>query len=164
MILLIYFSYPRKGLYILGIIIALIGEVLRIWATGHLRKNKEVTTTGPYAYVKNPLYLGTFLIMLGFCIIARNIYILGIGLAIFLFYYAPYKKKREADRLREIFGEKWDDYDKHVPDYIPKLTPYKNRGNNRWNAELVSKNSEIGTLAAVIAGILLIGLKFLWVG
>src|SRR5688572_3999794 len=97
-IVLIYFAKPdlTKAYFWLGLIPIALGQVVRIWAAGHLSKNKELTTTGPYAYVKNPLYVGTFLIMVGFGVIAQggryrewylnhaNWILLGLGLLIFV--------------------------------------------------------------------------------
>ncbi|MEK6576273.1 MAG: methyltransferase, partial [Nitrospirota bacterium] len=90
-LLLVLFANPDLKMYITGLSLIIAGELVRVWAAGHLRKNLEVTTTGPYAYVKNPLYLGTLFIMTGFSIMARNIYILAIGLMVFFFYYVPFK-------------------------------------------------------------------------
>ncbi|HUK57364.1 MAG TPA: isoprenylcysteine carboxylmethyltransferase family protein [Nitrospiria bacterium] len=163
LILLIFFARPTLSLFVPGLIFVLIGEALRVWAAGHLKKTKEVTTTGPYAYVKNPLYLGTLLILIGFCLMAQNMYLLIIGLAIFFVYYAPFKKKREGDRLREHFGRAWVDYDRAVPDYLPSLHPYPGRGSGRWEAKWFYENSEDGTALAVAVGILAIGLRF-WFG
>jgi len=91
---------------------------LRIWASGHLVKNKVLTVTGPYAYVKNPLYIGTFFGIVGTAFLTMgdptapawyfrymNWILLGVAVLAFIFYYIPYKKKREGNRLHDIFGE-----------------------------------------------------------
>ncbi len=168
-IVLVFFARPdlRKPYFWLGLVPIAAGQFIRFWAAGHLTKNKELTTTGPYAYVKNPLYIGTFLVMVGFCVIARgggrgtwyadnmNWLLLGAGVLGFLAYYVPYKKKREGDRLREIFGPAWGDYDRAVPDYFPRLTPYT-RGGKKWSWAAVCENSEQWTLLAEAAGVLAI--------
>lgn len=158
--LLLIFARPMLAWFLSGLAIVLIGEALRIWAAGHLKKTKEVTTTGPYAYVKNPLYLGTLLILIGFCLMARNPYLLLIGLAVFFVYYAPFKKKREGNRLREHFGQAWVDYDLAVPDYLPNIRPYAKRGTGRWDWKWFHENSEGGTALAVALGIIAISLRF----
>ncbi|MHC4607485.1 MAG: methyltransferase family protein [Planctomycetota bacterium] len=168
-IILIAFAEPdlaRPYIWI-GLALILPGEFIRVWAAGHLVKNKELTTSGPYAFVKNPLYIGTFLIMVGFCIMAKggnkgawyldnmNWILLGVSVVGFIIYYAPYKKKREGDRLRDIFGEAWDHYDKDVPDYFPKLTPYRrpDGGGGRWSFRAVCENSEQWTPLAIAIGV-----------
>ena len=162
LILLVIFARPVMVWFLPGLLLVVVGEALRVWAAGHLKKTKEVTTTGPYAYVKNPLYLGTLLILVGFCLIARNIPLLVIGLAIFFIYYAPFKKKREGQRLHEHFGRSWVDYDRAVPDYLPSLRPYAGRGTGRWEWKWFFENSEDGTFLAVALGILVLGLRF-WI-
>jgi len=160
-VLLIFYARPQGKFFIGGLTIILIGEAFRLWAAGHLSKNREVTTTGPYAYVKNPLYIGTFLIMIGFCLLARQWIILSVGLAVFFLYYAPFKTKREADRLRSIFGSLWDEYDRSVPDYIPRLSAYQKRGAHRWSWDRVVSNSEHKTALSTMTGIVALALRFL---
>ncbi|HIE65436.1 MAG: isoprenylcysteine carboxylmethyltransferase family protein [Nitrospira sp.] len=158
-VLLFVYGTVQPHLFFMGVALILIGEAGRLWAAGHLRKNREVTTTGPYAYVKNPLYIGTFLIMVGFCFLAGQWIILSVGLAVFFFYYAPFKKKREAARLKNIFGSLWDEYDRSVPDYFPRLSPYKNRGSHQWAWGRVVSNSEHQTAVMTLAGIVALGLR-----
>ncbi len=138
---------------------------IRLWAAGHLVKNKELTVTGPYAYVKNPLYIGTFLGMLGFAFVTMgdpeavwylrhlNWIVLGIGILLFVGYYVPYKKRREGNRLHDLFGEAWDHYDRSVPDYFPKMVRYERAGNARWSWAASCANSEQWTLPAVLVGL-----------
>ncbi len=137
-----------------GIILVGIGELVRIWAAGHLTKNKSLTTTGPYAYCKNPLYIGTFLISVGICLMAEtrnylNFAILGCFILFFLVYYTRRKKDVESKRLLEIFGDKWERYDKQVPDYFPRLVPYKDES-RQWSIRSALENSEHWTALAVI--------------
>ena len=148
------FLYAKPGplWFIFGAVITIIGEWLRLWAAGHLRKNKQLTTTGPYSYVKNPLYIGTLLITVGYSSMAMNIWIMVAGFIWFFIYYAPYKKKQENEKLIGSFGAAWTEFDKAVPDYLPRLSPYPGRGTNRWSWEVVKENSEHETAAAVFVG------------
>jgi len=145
----------------IGIMLIVLGEGIRIWAVGHLQKNEALTVTGPYAYVKNPLYIGSILITTGFCILADNIYLLAASTFMFCFHYIPYKKKVEGDRLKKIFGSQFEDYDQKVPDYIPRWVPYSSQ-KNRWRYGNFIENSEEGILLIVIAGILLILSRPFW--
>jgi protein-S-isoprenylcysteine O-methyltransferase Ste14 len=158
-VLLIVAAKPRLDFYALGLCLVVLGEGLRIWATGHLQKNQQVTTTGPYAYVKNPLYLGTFLIMVGFCWMANQLLLMAVGVGLFIFYYVPYKKRRESERLSKLFGQFWLDYETHVPDYLPRWTPYEHCGNARWNIQLFLNNSEHETLLVVLLAVVIMSLK-----
>ncbi len=148
-----------------GIAFLAIAVWIRLWAAGHLRKNKVLTVTGPYAYVKNPLYIGTFFGMIGFALVAIgdaghpwyfryfNWMTLGAGVLVFVAYYIPYKKKREGDRLHDIFGEPWDHYDASVPDYFPKFTRYERAANDPWSGSATCDNSEQWTAPMILVGL-----------
>jgi protein-S-isoprenylcysteine O-methyltransferase Ste14 len=153
--LLVVFAHPNPTGTVIGILLIAMGEAIRIWAAGHLQKNEALTVTGPYAYVKNPLYIGSVLISSGFCILADNVYLLAALMFAFCFHYIPYKKKVEGDRLRRIFGERFDDYDEKVPEYIPRLTRYSDE-RVRWRFSCFIKNSEEGIFLLILLGVVLI--------
>jgi protein-S-isoprenylcysteine O-methyltransferase Ste14 len=159
-VLLVVFARPTRLSLGLGLAIICVGEALRFWAAGHLQKNEVLTTTGPYAYVKHPLYIGTILITMGFCIMADNIYILAAALLAFSFYYLPHKNKVEDERMRRLFGESYADYAEKVPDYLPRLSPY-GRSKGRWRWKTFIENSEEGIMALEAVGVFLIGMR-LW--
>ncbi len=166
-LLVFLLATPVRPLFIAGTIVALLGAGLRLWACGHLRKNQTVVQSGPYAHVKNPLYLGTFLIMLGVVTAGTDptgrsrfliTLLLPFFLGVFFFYYLPYKFAVEADRLRRRFGVEWDRYDREVPDFIPRLTPYRGSGGT-FSGRLVVENSEVSALVFLLAALLLLFLR-----
>jgi protein-S-isoprenylcysteine O-methyltransferase Ste14 len=160
-VLLVIFADPNPAGIFIGVFLIAFGEGIRIWAAGHLQKNEILTVTGPYAYVKNPLYVGSILISAGFCILGDNIYLLAALMFAFCFHYIPYKKRIEGDRLRERFGARFDDYDQNVPEYIPKWTRYsEERASWRWRNFI--ENSEEGILLLNILGIALILSRPYW--
>ena len=159
--LLVILAKPYFMGIVIGIILISLGEGIRIWAAGHLQKNESLTVTGPYAYVKNPLYIGSILITIGFCILADNIYFLAAATLAFCFHYIPYKKRVEGDRLRKIFGSQFEDYDQKVPDYIPRRTPYSTQ-KNPWRFRDFVENSEEGIVLLNVIGILLILSRPYW--
>jgi protein-S-isoprenylcysteine O-methyltransferase Ste14 len=160
-ILLLLFAKPEPIGIVVGMFLIVLGEGIRIWAAGHLQKNDLLTVTGPYAYVKNPLYIGTILITAGFCIFADNIYMLAAATFAFCFHYIPYKKKVEGDRLKKIFGSQYIAYDEKVPEYVPRWTRYSNE-KGRWRFKNFLENSEEGILLIIIAGIILILSRPYW--
>ena len=160
-LLLVIFAKPHFSGIVIGLVLIGLGEFIRIWAAGHLQKNEILTVTGPYAYVKNPLYIGTILITTGFCILADNIYLLVASTFIFCFHYIPYKKKVEGDRLEKIFGSRFEDYDQKVPEYLPRWKPYSNEKAS-WRFKYFIENSEEGILLILFAGILLILSRPYW--
>jgi protein-S-isoprenylcysteine O-methyltransferase Ste14 len=163
---LMVLARPEPAWLIAGAVPVLLGELLRLWAAGHLEKNKKLTVTGPYAHVKNPLYLGTFLIMAGFCGMAParwgvNWAVLAVGILLFVAAYAPRKMRVEYGRLRERFGEAFEAYDRAVPDYVPRLTPYRG-GTDRWRFDLVLENSEHWVALVVLLGAGALVAKWAW--
>jgi protein-S-isoprenylcysteine O-methyltransferase Ste14 len=122
--ILFLLSRPRPLTLLVGGAIALPGLALRAWGTGHLRKNDALATTGPFAYTRNPLYLGSFLMGVGFTI-ASGRFVLGLLFAaLFLGIYVPVMRVESAT-LAKLFGESYQQYVKAVPLFLPRLSPYR---------------------------------------
>ena len=159
--LFLCWSRPLPWSLLIGTPLLLLGEAVRIWGTGHLRKNEAVISSGPYAFIRDPLYLGTLLITSGFCIAARTHELLILVWAVFFFYYMPYKVRREGDRLSRRFGAAYDAYRAKVFALFPRLPPYRGAdAGARWSAALVRENSEVGTAVAVVVIFVLLVLKW----
>jgi len=131
------FGKPSRSSIGLGVPLALAGEALRCWAVGYsgvtTRSDQVVapalTTAGPYAYVRNPLYIGNFLTALGFTIAfggglpaPQRFALAAFGLGTMLAVYAAIVPLEEA-YLRETFGPEFDAYVERVPRIVPQLTP-----------------------------------------
>jgi protein-S-isoprenylcysteine O-methyltransferase Ste14 len=122
--LFILLARPRPLTLAIGGGVAIVGLALRAWAAGHIRKNAALATSGPYAYTRNPLYLGSFLLGLGFTV-ASSRWPLGIIFAaLFLGIYLPVMRV-EAATLAEMFGEDYRRYASAVPLFFPRLIPYR---------------------------------------
>ena len=119
----LWWARPTWISILAGSAIILPGVILRALASGHIRKNAELATAGPYAYTRNPLYLGSVLIALGFIVAARNWWIGAGAAAMFLFIYVPVIRAEEA-YLRSTFPE-YAGYAGRVPRLLPRLTPYR---------------------------------------
>jgi protein-S-isoprenylcysteine O-methyltransferase Ste14 len=120
--LFILLARPRPTTMVVGAAVSLIGLVLRAWASGHIRKNLALATSGPFAHTRNPLYLGSFLLGLGFTI-GSGRWVLGILFAaLFLGIYLPVLRV-ESSTLAEIFGDSYQRYARAVPLFFPRLTP-----------------------------------------
>src|SRR6202008_3258488 len=72
-ILALVLADPTWGSWRLGLVVAAVGEAIRVWASGHLAKGREVTRSGPYRFSRHPLYAGSFLLGIGFCVAASNL-------------------------------------------------------------------------------------------
>jgi protein-S-isoprenylcysteine O-methyltransferase Ste14 len=131
---LFLFGRPTILTLVIGFIISMGGELIRIWgvsyAGGETRTTKvgasNLVTQGPYAYLRNPLYAGNLLIYFGISIMANSLFpylqIIGI-LYFYLQYY--YIILEEEDFLKKKFKDKYEDYIKSVNRFIPKFTPYE---------------------------------------
>ncbi|HEV2883862.1 MAG TPA: isoprenylcysteine carboxylmethyltransferase family protein [Pyrinomonadaceae bacterium] len=122
--LFLLFARPRPVTLAVGALVSLFGLLLRAWAAGHIRKNSELATSGPYAYTRNPLYLGSFLLGLGFSIGAGR-WLLGLLFAVlFLGIYFPVMRVESAT-MAQLFGDAFARYAKAVPLFFPRLTPHR---------------------------------------
>ncbi|MDE2221844.1 MAG: hypothetical protein KGK03_02110 [Candidatus Omnitrophica bacterium] len=111
----------------IGFIIA--GTVLRLWSNGYAIKNDKLTTSGPYAFVRNPLYVGTFLIAAGFMLVLKSnppVIEHAAGLLLLLALSFQYYRtiNGEQGMLAAKFKDAYIDYCRHVPAMLPSLIPY----------------------------------------
>ena len=113
---------PSRASLIAGILIVIPGLMIRGLASGHVQKDKEVTTSGPYAYTRNPLYLGSLMMAAGFAVAARNWWIVVIMLLMFGLIYIPVIAGEER-YLRSTFPG-YEEYSRHVPRMLPRLTRF----------------------------------------
>jgi protein-S-isoprenylcysteine O-methyltransferase Ste14 len=155
--LYLWWARPTWTSLLIGIAIVAAGTVLRALASGHIRKNAELATTGPYAYTRNPLYLGSVLMAAGFIVAARNWWIALGAAAMFVFIYVPVIKAEEA-YLRSAFPD-YPGYAGRVPRLLPRLTPYRAQagaeaGPRHFSAELYLRHREYN---AALGSILMIG-------
>jgi len=160
-----YLSKPNPSSLIIGGIIVFLGQAVRVWAGGHLMRNQEITTSGPYAYLRDPFYLGRLLLMIGFCIMAWGYawIVLIIGLLVFFANYIPRKYKKEMKRLENIFGQEYKDYASYARSLIPRIKPYPKAKNRPWSPALFFKENQehYFVLGTLIFAVLVIG-KYLY--
>jgi protein-S-isoprenylcysteine O-methyltransferase Ste14 len=144
---------------LIGSVLIIPGLVIRALASGHVQKNERLATTGPYAYTRNPLYLGSLILAVGFALSARNWWI-GAGLIlIFLVIYLPVIRGEEAF-LGEHFPE-FAEYTRQVPRLLPRLNSLSPSGTFSW--DLYWKHREYSaTLGSVVLMAALMA-KLLWV-
>ncbi|MFZ0734296.1 MAG: isoprenylcysteine carboxylmethyltransferase family protein [Candidatus Sulfotelmatobacter sp.] len=120
-VLYFWLARPTWKFLALGAIFIVPGLLVRALASGHVRKNEALATSGPYAYTRNPLYLGSLLIGIGFAIAARSWWIGGALVVMFFAIYMPVIRSEETF-LRERFPE-FDDYARRVPRMLPRIVP-----------------------------------------
>jgi protein-S-isoprenylcysteine O-methyltransferase Ste14 len=114
---------PTPLTLIVGAAVAFAGLLVRAWAAGHIVKNDRLATTGPYAHTRNPLYFGSFLIAAGFAIAAHWSLLLFV-IAFFVLIYGP-TIRDERVGIRARFPEAYDEWERHVPSFLPRPTPWR---------------------------------------
>jgi len=142
-------SRPSMRSLAWGIPVSVLGLALRAWATGHLAKNQRLATSGPYAFIRNPLYLGTLLVAAGLCVASRSVWLAALFAIVFLLVYMPVIALEEQ-HLASLFPQ-YADYAARVP----ALLPYRPRrpAAGRFRFELYRKNQEYQALAGFLAGV-----------
>jgi protein-S-isoprenylcysteine O-methyltransferase Ste14 len=123
-IAVVYFSRPTPLNILLGAIVGVGGLCLRAYAAGFLHKQEVLTVTGPYAYTRNPLYLGSAILALGAAIATRS-WISAVLLIVYFALFYSMVMQREANQLRTRHGASFEEYARIVPLFIPRLTATK---------------------------------------
>ncbi|MCC7340676.1 MAG: isoprenylcysteine carboxylmethyltransferase family protein [Bryobacterales bacterium] len=144
-----WFSAPTAESVLFGALLSLPGLLLRGWAAGHLRKDSTLTTSGPYAYIRNPLYAGTLIVAAGMAYAAREWPLAWIFGAVFLLVYLP-AISLEEQHLRKLFPG-FADYARRVP----LLVPYRGRipGKQRFAFTQYLYNREYEAAIGFLAGL-----------
>ncbi|MGA7925848.1 MAG: isoprenylcysteine carboxylmethyltransferase family protein [Candidatus Sulfotelmatobacter sp.] len=150
-----WLARPSWRSLMLGAIVVVLGLVIRALASGHVRKNESLATSGPYAYTRNPLYLGSLLIGLGFAVAAGSWWVGAALVVMFFAIYLPVIRDEEAF-LRRTFPE-FDEYARLVPRMFPRLPPHarvEKEASAGFSLELYLKhreyNAPLGALAMMV--------------
>lgn len=155
----VWLARPTELSILVGVIIALAGLTIRALASGHVQKNEVLATTGPYAYTRNPLYLGSIVIACGFVIAARSWWIALIAFIILFAIYLPVIRSEEAF-LRFRFPE-YDEYSRHVPRLFPRIRPHQSStGSFSWH--LYWRHREYNAALGVLGMTAILVAKLIW--
>jgi len=158
-ILVLWFARPTPRSLLWGAPLGLLGLFVRARAAGHLHKQEVLTVTGPYAYTRNPLYLGSAILTLGAAVAAHSWLSAGILCAYFALFYSIVMR-REEEELRQHHGAAFDEYAGAVPLFFPRLSPAKLSfaGAGSFSFAQYKKNHEY---QAAIGFLLLLGVLLL---
>lgn len=155
----VWLAQPTRISIVAGALVVLPGLLLRGLASGHVKKNEQLTTSGPYAYTRNPLYLGSLLLAAGFSIAARSWWIVGLALLMFGVIYIPVIAGEERF-LRTTFPE-FEDYARHVPRFFPRRTPHGSQP-GAFSSELYWKHREYQAVLGSVAVLAILIVKLVW--
>ncbi|HOQ67527.1 MAG TPA: isoprenylcysteine carboxylmethyltransferase family protein [Candidatus Atribacteria bacterium] len=167
-LVLFLFAHPHNPLFSWGIALMGLGEGLRVWGTGYIKNYRgpmqeaeKLTTAGPYAYLRNPLYLANGIIGTGIALLS------GLWWSIILFWFAFYLLyfpiiRAEESFLENKFGETYTAYARKVPRFLPHLLPYpERRGTFSWSVIEKKEIITLFTLGTIISLFYLRGFGFL---
>ncbi|HLZ14290.1 MAG TPA: isoprenylcysteine carboxylmethyltransferase family protein [Candidatus Acidoferrum sp.] len=160
-IIVLFFARPNGKSVAIGAVIGIVGLWLRAYAAGYLKKQEVLTTTGPYAFTRNPLYLGSAVLAGGAAYAMHSLIsdtVLGLYFAIV--YYIV--MRREESELRGHFGEAFENYARTVPLFFPRITPAKTAGSSPGAFSLAQYKKNHEYQATVGFFILLAVLLAIW--
>ncbi len=146
------------SLVVFGALLSVAGIAIRFWAGGYVKKDKELAVTGPYAYVRNPLYVGNVLIALGFCTLSGYAWSFAVFVILYLWLYIPSIRKEERT-LQKLFGEELVRYKENVRAMWPRLSPYQTASGN-WSGSQWVKNGEHIVNAGLVAALLILVFRY----
>lgn len=168
-----YFARPTPLLLALGGGVSVLGLALRAWAAGVIHKERALSTNGPYAFTRNPLYLGSLLLGLGVVTAGGRWVFAPLLLGFFAVVYGATARK-EMRILGERFGEAYAEYARSVPAFFPRLTPYRPRatsgeagenslvGGGSFTFERYWQNREFEALLGALAGFVVLALRWMF--
>ena len=158
-IVILLMGRPTWASLAIGLSLVAAGEAVRVWAAGYIRKCVEVTAGGPFGWVRNPLYLGSFLVTLGYCVMAGRPVLAAVVMLIFCVFHVA-AVFSEEQYLTCLFGAEFLAYCKAVPRFFPRGV--RHRGTERFSARLVFENREHVSVicAAVVAAVFALHILF----
>jgi hypothetical protein len=151
---------PTPGSLLLAAPVALLGEGLRVWASGHIEKQRSLATGGPYAYTRNPLYLGNLFLVAGAVVASASPWVALVAVVYVAAFY-PGNLKQEARFLAGKFGDDYAAWAAEVPLLLPRLTPAGPRATSfSWSRVLANREWEAALIVPGTA-VLLLGVYWL---
>jgi protein-S-isoprenylcysteine O-methyltransferase Ste14 len=158
--LYLWLANPLVISILFGAAFVIPGLLIRAFASGHVEKNQRLATSGPYAYTRNPLYLGSLIIGVGFAIVARSIGIAIILVLMFVTIYLPVIRAEEA-YLAQHFPE-FAEYARRVPRLMPDPRPtVRSQGAFSW--DLYRKHREYNATLGAMAMMGALMIKMFWI-
>ncbi len=157
-----WFARPEIKWLLCGVGVAIVGLVIRGYAAGHLRKHQQLATSGPYAFTRNPLYLGSVFLAAGFSV-ASHSWISALVLAAYLAIFYPVVIRREQSELGARYGEAFAEYSSRVPAFWPRLSPAMS-STEKFSWPLYRKNREYEASIGLAVAMAILLLLMLWRG
>jgi protein-S-isoprenylcysteine O-methyltransferase Ste14 len=147
--LYVVLAHPSGKSILIGIVFIIFGLAIRATASGQLKKNEELASDGPYAYTRNPLYLGSLILALGFAVASLNVWIGVLAVVIFAAIYLPVIKAEETFLAQKF--PNFESYAREVPRLFPRLPSRSVKHDFSWKLYRKHReyNSALGSLALI---------------
>ncbi len=166
----LWLAHPTRTSIVVGALVACAGLLLRAVASGHITKNAALTTFGPYAYTRNPLYLGSLILGAGFAVAALNWWVLPLLAFLFVAIYLPVIRSEE-EFLRTNFPE-YAEYARRVPRLLPRLSAERSpvpqaasaAGQGAFSRERYLQHREYNAAIGTVLMITALVVKLMWGG
>ena len=146
----VVFANPTWPAWSAGLAVALAGEAVRVWAAGHLEKSREVTRSGPYRWMRHPLYVGSSIVALGVVLASRSVIVAFVA-ALYIGTTIPAAIRSEEAFLTRTFGDAYDRYRRAETAPVAR----------RFSLERAKRNREYRAVAGLAGGFALLALKIL---
>jgi hypothetical protein len=156
-IIIIIILRIKPNLFFPATCISLFGELLQLWCFSSLDKNKNLTNRGPYAFTRNPMYIGRFFVLFGFLLLIGDIWVIVIY-SILYYFYVINRIKREEARLRSLFKESYENYCRQVNRFLPSFTCFNRKSLLFFKRSLLIQNHGGWNFVAVLSCYLMFGL------
>ncbi|MEW6369274.1 MAG: isoprenylcysteine carboxylmethyltransferase family protein [Acidobacteriota bacterium] len=163
-VIVVVLAQPSPLSLAAGGVVSIGGEAIRVWASGYLRKNQALAMQGPYAYTRNPLYVGNLLIGIGVVIGSARWWLVAAYLAYYCVFYAA-TIRHEATVLAGLFGDEFEDYRKRVPALFPRYTraaPQRGQPADGFELCLVWRNREYRAITAALLVYSFLAVRMYW--
>ena len=145
-------AVPTWDSWRLGLVVAVIGEAIRIWAAGHLEKGREVTRSGPYRWSAHPLYVGSSVIALGVVVAAQSL-IVGVLATVYMVATLTAAVRTEEAFLRGRFGGAYDEYRRSGGEKVGEEM------DRRFSAARAWRNKEYRAVIGLLIGFAFLALR-----
>ena len=142
--------YAKRDWFMPALAVSLFGEAIQLWCFASLQKNQVLAADGPYAMVRNPMYLGRYFLLLGMLMLPANVW-LPAAFTIVYYFYMVNRVRREEALLARTFGDAYARYCAAIPRFLPRLSPHSEGRIAYFDWETFVRNHGLRNLAQVAA-------------
>ena len=162
LLFLLLLTLLKPAWFFPGLLVSILGEALQIWCMATIKTKKSLTVTGPYMFVRNPMYIGRYFLILGILMMTGSILLMLIATVMYYFYMVN-RVNREENILLALFGEDYEQFRRDVPPYLPTFKRFDKNQLRSFNAESIKQNNVMTNMLATGACYIVLFLfTFVW--